>query len=328
MFIRSSGYKLGGIQLKRALIIGISGFVGGYLAEELLDNGIEVYGADINKGKLTKNINFLEINLLNKESIIDALIDIRPNYIINLAAISSVKSSWEMPDVTFDVNVKGVINLFEAIRKANLKSRVLLIGSSEQYGKITQSEKIDEKYPLNALNPYGISKITQEKLALMYKETYGIDVVLVRAFNHTGPKQGLGFAIPDFARQIAEIDKFDKKPVMYVGNLKAERDISDVRDIVKGYYYLLMSGNSGEVYNIGSGKAYSMEYILNKLVELSSKKISIEIDPKKFRPVDTPRIVCNNAKIVNDTKWRPEITIEKTLMDTFDYWKNVLTNKD
>ena len=307
--------------MKKALIIGISGFVGGYLAQELMDNGIEVYGADIHKGKLNDNIKFMQINLINQESIISALTDIRPDYIINLAAISSVKSSWDMPDVTFDVNVKGVINLFESIRKVNLKSRVLLIGSSEQYGKITQGEKIDEEYALNALNPYGISKITQEKLAMMYKETYGIDVVLVRAFNHTGPKQGLGFVIPDFSKQIAEIEMLNKEPVMYVGNLKAERDISDVRDIVKGYYALILKGKSGEIYNIGSGKAHSMEYLLNSIIKLSSKKVSVEIDEKKFRPVDTPRIVCNNDKIIRDTGWKPEITIEKTLEDTFEYWR-------
>lgn len=313
--------------MKKALIIGVSGFVGGYLAQELIENGIGVYGADINKGKLNNNIKFCEINLLNKDSIIGALSDIRPDYIINLAAISSVKSSWDMPDVTFDVNVKGVINLFEAIRKVNLKSRVLLIGSSEQYGKITQVEKIDENYPLNALNPYGISKLTQEKLALMYKETYGIDIVLVRAFNHTGPKQGLGFVVPDFAKQIAEMDMLGKEPVMHVGNLKAERDISDVRDIVKGYYALLIKGKTGEVYNVGSGNSYSIEYLLNKLTELSSKKIRVEIDQQKFRPVDTPRIVCNNDKVIRDTGWKPEITIEKTLIDTFEYWKKVLKSE-
>ena len=157
--------------MKKALIIGVSGFVGGYLSQELIDKGIEVYGADIKKGKLIDNVKFLGIDLLNKESIINSLTESRPDYIINLAAISSVKGSWDMPDVTFDVNVKGVINLFEAIRKVNLQSRVLLIGSSEQYGKITQTEKIDENYPLNALNPYGISKITQEKLAMIDRKS-------------------------------------------------------------------------------------------------------------------------------------------------------------
>lgn len=309
--------------MKKALIIGVSGFVGGYLSQELIENDIEVYGVDISKGQLDDSIKFSEMNLLNEESIINTLSDIRPDYIINLAAISSVGISWKMPAVTFDVNVKGVVNLFEAIRKLNLKSRVLLIGSSEQYGKITQGEKIDEEYALNALNPYGISKITQEKLALMYKETYGIDVVLVRAFNHTGPKQGLGFVIPDFAKQIAELEMTDKKPVMYVGNLKAERDISDVRDIVKGYYALLMKGKSGEIYNIGSGSSHSMEYLLNNLIKLSIKKISVEIDEEKFRPVDTPRIVCNNEKIIRDTDWKPEIPIERTLKDTYVFWKEI-----
>ncbi|MGH4049866.1 MAG: GDP-mannose 4,6-dehydratase [Clostridium sp.] len=313
--------------MKKALIIGISGFVGGYLAQELMDNGVEVYGADINKGKLNDNIKFMQVNLLDQGSIINALSDVRPDYIINLAAISSVKVSWDKPDLTFDVNVKGVINLFEAVRSVNLKPRVLLIGSSEQYGKITQGERVDEEYALNALNPYGISKITQEKLAMMYKETHGIDVVLVRAFNHTGPKQNLGFVVPDFAKQIAEIEMLDKESTMYVGNLKAERDISDVRDIVRGYYALLLKGKSGEIYNIGSGTAHSMEYLLNSLVKFSSKKISVEIDEKKFRPVETPRIVCNNDKIIRDTDWKPDISMDKTLEDTFEYWREILEDR-
>ena len=134
-------------------------------------------------------------------------------------------------------------------------------------------------------------------------------------------------SLPDFAKQIAEIEMLNKKPVMYVGNLKAERDISDVRDIVKGYYALLMRGKCGQIYNIGSGKAYSMEYLLNKLIQLSSKKVTVEIDQQKFRPVDTPRIVCNNDKITRDTRWEPEIPIERTLLDTFVYWKNVLNDR-
>ena len=308
----------------KALILGVNGFVGQYMSEELLNNNIEVYGADLQDKSKSQNkkVIYSKINLLNKIEVFEIFNFIRPDYVINLAAISSVKNSWDIPDVTFDVNVKGVINLFEAIRKVNIKPRVLLIGSSEQYGKITQSEKINENYPLNALNPYGISKITQERLALMYKEAYGIDVVLVRAFNHTGPRQNIGFVIPDFSKQIAEIEVLNKEPVIYVGNLIAERDITDVRDIVKGYLALLVRGNSGEIYNIGSGKAHSMRYLLDKLLQFPAKKISVEIDKQKFRPVDTPRIVCNNDKIFRDTGWKPEVSMDKTLKDTFEYWKN------
>lgn len=313
--------------MKKALIIGISGFVGSYLSDELIKNNIQVVGADIKEISKSDEITFRKIDLLNKETIIEALIEEKPDYIINLAAISSVRMSWNIPDVTFDVNVKGAINLFESILKTNLKPKVLLIGSSEQYGNIENVDKVGEDYPLNALNPYGISKLTQEKLALMYKATYGIDIVLVRAFSHTGPKQGVGFVVPDFAKQIAEIEALNKEPVIYVGNLKAERDITDVRDIVKGYYSLLMMGRSGEVYNIGSGKAHSIEYLLNKLIEQSTKKINIKIDPQKFRPIDTPRILCNNEKINRDTGWKPEISIDKTLKDTLEYWENSLKSR-
>lgn len=312
--------------MKKTLIIGVSGFVGGYLAEELKRNNMLVFGADKKKCSIDDNISFRKIDLLDKESIVKIFNEVKPDFIINLAAISSVKLSWDIPDVTFDVNVKGVINLFEAINKTNLKSRVLLVGSSEQYGRIKIDDKIDENHPLNAINPYGISKITQEKLALMYKDIYGIDVILVRAFNHTGPKQGLGFVVPDFAKQIAEIKILDKEPIMYIGNLKAERDIADVRDIVKGYCALLLQGKSGEIYNIGSGKAYKIEHLLNKLIEYSGKNIKINIDPNKFRPLDTQRIVCSNEKITRATGWKPEISMDETLRDTYEYWTDWCIN--
>lgn len=311
--------------MKKALIIGASGFVGEYLAEELVENEIEVYGADIREG-LTNIYRFINLNILAKDDVVKILRDVKPDYIINLAAVSSVKLSWQNPTLTFDVNVKGVINIFEAIRRLQLDCRVLLIGSSEEYGITNDSGSINESMGLNALNPYGISKITQEHIALMYKETYGIDVILVRAFNHIGPNQQLGFAIPDFANQIAQIEKSGLEQVIYVGNLKAERDFTDVRDIVKGYRRLLERGTIGEIYNIGSGEVYSIENLLNKLISLSQKDIRVEVDQKKFRPTETPSIVCDNSKVTKSVGWQPEISIDKTLEDILNYWRNKVEN--
>lgn len=306
----------------KALIIGVSGFVGEYLAEELFNNNVEVYGADIAEGLDNKYVKFLKLNLLCKEEIIKVLEELKPDYIINLAAISSVKYSWEEPALTFDVNVKGVINIFEVVRKLEIKSRILLIGSSEEYGAIGNNISINEEMPLNALNPYGISKITQETIALMYKKTYGVDVIMVRAFNHIGPKQKLGFVIPDFSSQIVKIEKHNIKAEMYVGNLKAERDFTDVRDIVRAYRLLLEKGISGEVYNVGSGTVHSIESLLNKLISKSIKNIEVKIDKERFRPIDTPKIVCDNRKIKEHIGWKPEIDIDKTLEDILKYWRN------
>ena len=166
--------------------------------------------------------------------------------------------------------------------------------------------------------------MTQEKIAIMYKEVYGIDVIMVRAFNHIGPNQRLDFAIPDFASQIAEIEINDNQAIIYVGNLNAERDFTDVRDIVKGYRLLLEKGVNGEVYNLGSGISYSMKFILENLIKQSDVDIKVEIDPKKFRPLDTPKIVCDNSKVMKHTGWKPIINIEKTLADVLEYWRNLI----
>lgn len=314
--------------LKRALIIGVLGFVGEYLTQELVNNSIEVYGADIKECNDAGDINacslmrkLLKIDLIKREDIALVLKEIQPDYIINLAGISSVKLSWQIPALTFDVNVKGVVNIFEAIKETGINPRVLLIGSSEEYGITNGDKYINEDAPLNALNPYGISKVTQERIALMYKDTFGIDVLMVRAFNHIGPRQQLGFVLPDFANQIAKIEKFDVEPVLYVGNLKAERDFTDVRDVVRGYRLLLEKGKSGEVYNIGSGYSYSIEKLLDKLVMKSSKNIEIRVNNQMLRPKDTPTIICDNSKIKNSIGWEPEINIDETLEDVLQYWR-------
>ena len=305
--------------MKKALIIGSEGFVGYYLQDELLKNNFDVYCSDIKTGESRPK--YYEIDLLNKDLITIALKEINPDYIINLAAISSVKLSWIKPELTFDVNVKGVVNLFEVVKNLNLKTRVLLIGSSEEYGQVESDKAIDEKFPLNALNPYAISKMTQEKIAHMYHEVNGIDVIMVRAFNHIGPTQNRGFVIPDFAEQIAKIEAGLIEPKIYVGNLCAERDFTDVRDIVSGYRLLLQHGNSGEVYNIGSGNVYSIKSVLDFMVKNSKVEIDVEIDKNKFRPVETPKLICNCSKIKQDVKWEPKITVEESLNEILDYWR-------
>lgn len=309
--------------MKKALIIGANGFVGTHLANELKSKGYVCYGADIqkntNKGIFTDTY---EVDILRKQSIEDILIKVEPDYIINLAAISSVKVSWEKPAMTFDVNVKGTINLLETVRKVGINPRVLFIGSSEQYGKIDYSKPVKEDVELKSINPYGISKISQEKLVLMYKEAYGLDVILVRAFNHIGPGQRKGFVIPDFVSQIVEIERENKKAEMYVGNLQAERDFTDVRDIVIAYRLILEKGISGEVYNVGSGKSVSIRNILEELIGMSTKDIRVIIDSEKFRKIETPKIQCDNSKLCKHVGWIQTYSLKKSLQDIMGYWRS------
>lgn len=311
--------------MKKVLIIGINGFVGAHLSNELLNNGYKCYGVDLFISNFNNNnVELFEIDILNKEMVLNLLKEIQPDYIVNLAAVSSVKLSWEMPQKTFEVNVNGTINILESLKDLKLESRVLLIGSSEQYGKIDYSKPVKEESELNALNPYGISKATQEKIASMYVKAYGLDIMMVRAFNHIGPGQGLGFVVPDFSAQLVEIERGNLNSVINVGNLSAERDFTDVRDIVRGYRFILEKGRKGEIYNIGSGKTISIENILNKLVSNCNIKVDINVDTTKFRTVDTPKIECDNTKLKDQTGWKPVYSIDESLNDIIEYWRLML----
>lgn len=311
--------------MKKVLIIGVNGFVGAHLCHELIKNGYECYGADLNdKNFNIKEVIFLQVDILKYDMVSELIKKVEPDYIINLAAISSVKLSWEIPQKTFDINVNGTLNILEAIRKNNLiETRMLLIGSSEQYGDIDYSKPVSEKYELNPSNPYGISKATQEKIAKLYSKVYENDVMMVRAFNHIGPGQGKGFVVPDFISQIVEIEKGNLEPLMNVGNLSAERDFTDVRDIVRAYRLILEKGTKGEVYNVGSGNAISISEVLERIVAKSKVKINIKIDKNRFRPIDTPKIECNNKKLKNETGWNIEYSIDESLKDIFEYWRNI-----
>jgi GDP-4-dehydro-6-deoxy-D-mannose reductase len=294
----------------KALITGISGFVGEYLAEYLISQGLEVSGTCLPQEPvstyLQKNTKVYVLDLLDREQTKSVLEQVEPDYVFHLAAQSSVALSWKNPALTFDVNVKGAIHLLEGIRELALNPRILLIGSSEQ---------------ARASNPYAISKMTQEMLGKMYAGAYSMEIVMVRAYNHTGPRQRPTFVIPDFSQRIALMEKGKMEPVLKVGNLDAVRDFSDVRDIVRAYYELVLKGKTGEVYNVGSGKGYSIKELLDRLLRLSTISIEVQPDPERMRPSDVPVSICDNSKIYEDTGWRPEIDIQKTLQDVLEYWR-------
>lgn len=315
----------------KILITGAGGFVGAHLIRFLKQNtedDIFVTVLNEQEGKdidlPVSRIYFLDIN--DSYAVEDIINKIKPDYMYHLAAQSSVGASWKIPSLTVSVNTVGTTNIFEAVRKSELKTRILLIGSSEQYGTVGKENlPTGETTPIQPSNPYAVSKIAQELMAKLYAKSYGLDIVTVRAFNHIGPGQSAAFVIPDWASQIAEIELGKREPVIRVGNTTVKRDLTDVRDVVRAYHMLMTMAKSGEVYNVGSGKNYKLSDILELMISQSQRPdIQIYNDKDKFRPSDTPEVLSNISKICEATGWQPEIGIEETIRDVIDYFRNTI----
>ncbi|MDO9465272.1 MAG: GDP-mannose 4,6-dehydratase [bacterium] len=313
----------------KILITGITGFVGSHLADyTLAKRNVEVYGTIRWRSK-TENIehikdklHLVQCNLNDASSVNDLIVDIRPDKIFHLAAQSFVPTSWNSPTETLTSNIIGELNIFEAIRRAKINPWMQIAGSSEEYGMVYSNETpIKETNPLRPLSPYGVSKVGQDLLAYQYYMSYKLNVVRTRAFNHTGPRRGDVFVCSEFAKRIAEIEKGKKEPVILVGNLDAQRDFTDVRDIVKAYWLGLDKCKPGEVYNICTGKAYKISEVMDILISLSKIKIEIKKDPAKMRPSDVPYLGGDSTKFREATGWKPEIPFERTLKDLLNYWR-------
>ncbi len=308
----------------KALIIGAAGFVGGYLADHLRKE----CGWSVCVTKMPQEVCEIEgaevfdLDILEKEAVKELFEKTSPDYIFHLAAQSSVAVSWKRPELTVDVNVKGCVNVLEAAKELEKKPRILLIGSSEEYGpSLPEENPVDENQPLRPGNIYAATKACQGMLGSIYAKAYRMDVMMVRAFNHIGPKQAPLFVVSDFCKQVAEIEKGSKEPVMYVGNLSAKRDFTDVRDIVRAYSALIQKGCAGETYNVGSGHAIAIQELLDKILELSTAKIRVETDPKKLRPVDVPVVEADVSKLTEATGWERKYELESTLKDILEYWR-------
>ena len=308
--------------MKNVLIFGVSGFVGNYLAQEFIDAGYKVYGSDIaDNSNLLSGISFQKADLMDELDVQKLIEEVQPAIIVNLAAISSVGASWNMPQTTMNVNVIGALNIMEAAKKCLPKPKIMFIGSSEEYQAC--DKPIDENTPLNANNPYGISKMTQESFANLYRDRYDMEIYCVRPFNHTGIGQKDSFVLPSFCKQVAEITKSGKAGTMKVGNLSAKRDFSHVKDIVRGYRMIIEAGDCRQIYNIGSGNAYSIREVLDYIVSLCPYEVAVETDPDRFRPVDTPIICCDNQLIKDKLGWQPNYSIFDTVKEMYEYYLSV-----
>lgn len=308
----------------KALVIGGGGFVGPYLVRHLTDDlGYEVTVTKTVKETLTMdNATVRNLDILDMEQIRTLLEEEKADYLFHLAAQSSVAYSWKNPTLTVDVNIKGCINLLEAIRLVDKKPRVLLIGSGEEYGHIKKDEcPIIEDNVVRPGNIYAATKSCQNMLGRIYSDAYNLDIMMVRAFNHIGPNQTPMFVVADFCKQVADIEKGKQEPVINVGNLSAKRDFTDVRDVVKAYAKLVAGGKRGETYNVGTGHAVAIQDILNKIISMSDKDIEVKVDPGKLRPVDVPIIEPDISKIKREVGWEPLIPLEQTLRGTLEHWR-------
>ena len=313
--------------MKKALIIGAAGFVGGSLAGHLRERrGMEVSVTKLPREEFRGDSDRVyNLNILNKEEIVSLLFEARPDYIFHLAAQSSVGVAWKNPSLTIDINIKGSVNVMDAIRELYYKPRILLIGSGEEYGHIEEGEiPIREENRIRPGNIYAATKACQNMIGNIYAQAYDMEVMMVRAFNHIGPSQASIFVVSDFCRQVAEIEKGIREPVMYVGNLDARRDFTDVRDVVEAYGLLAEHGRPGETYNVGRGKAVSIREILDMVIALSGHDIKIEIDKNKLRPVDVPIIEADISKISSLTGWKPKIPLKQTIEETLNYWRRTI----
>lgn len=270
-----------------------------------------------------------DLNILDEKAVQECLRISEPDVIFHLAAQSSVALSWKNPDLTLDVNIKGCIHVLEAARGLQKKARILLVGSSEEYGYDTNGsrERVGEEEPVHPKNIYAATKACQTMLGSIYANAYQMDVIMVRAFHHIGVGQTPVFVVSDFCKQVAEIEAGKRDAVIRVGNLTVKRDFTDVRDVVRAYALLIQKGKAGETYNVGSGTARSIGEILEKILQLSQKEIRIEIDPAKIRPLDVPVIEADIQKLKETTGWEKTIPFEETLEEVLNHWRRQIAEQ-
>ena len=303
-----------------SLITGATGFAGGHLLERLVAHGEIVHAWGHTERSLPRqsagsSISWRAVDLLDGAAVRDALDAARPSVIYHCAGFAHLQDAWREPARALRVNVLGTHHLFDTARDLGLSCRILVTGSAQVYRPRTTD--ITEDDGIGPDNPYGISKLAQEMMAAASP----IPAWLVRPFNHAGPRQSPAYATSEFAQQIAEIEAGRQEPVLHVGNLDAQRDITDVRDTVRAYHAIVCSGQSRRPYNVCSGRAHSMRRLLDILLSLARVRVRVEIDRARLRPSDNPVILGSHARLTADTGWTPVIPIEQTLADLLEYWR-------
>jgi GDP-4-dehydro-6-deoxy-D-mannose reductase len=302
------------------LVTGAAGFAGGHLLELLAARGpVLAWSRSTPPAHLAHLATWRRVDLLDREAVREAVRVARPRFVYHCAGSPHVSASWDDTTTPLASNVMATHHLLEALGTTGTRPRVVVTGSATVYAR--SAEPITESHPLQPGSPYAVTKLAQEALALRSRAEDGVEVVVARAFNHTGPRQSADFAAPAFARQVALIERGLAEPVIRVGNLDAERDLTDVRDTVRAYAALMEQGEDGAVYNVANGIGRSIRTVLDGLIARSTHRVEVQIDPTRLRPNDTPRLVGDATRLGKTTGWAPAIPFDQTLDDLLAWWR-------
>lgn len=323
--------------MKSILITGISGFVGGHFTRFLLDKktGYDIHGLSRTvpawnffpgSESMLNAITLHQCDLLNTAQLENIIEQLQPDFILHLASLSSVAESWRAPRTAFLNNTTIFLNIAETVRKSELHTRILSVGSSEEYGIIDPHDlPITEKRDLSPKNPYAVARVSEENLALVYVKGYNLDICCTRSFNHIGTGQSDQFVVSSIARQFAEITVNHTPSVIKIGNGAIIRDFIDIDDVVCAYDALLTGGISGEVYNVCSGTGHSIRDIVHSLSNLTGIPVTITEDCNRIRLVDNPALIGTYDKLQKTTGWTPKIPLETSLEKIYQFWLNQLS---
>jgi GDP-4-dehydro-6-deoxy-D-mannose reductase len=302
------------------LVTGAAGFAGSHLLERLSGHHeLVAWSRSAPPADVTHLARWQLIDLLDRDGVRAAIKDVRPSAVYHLAGVSHVAESFTDPSKPLAANVLGTHYLFDALRRSGISCRIVVAGSAAVYA--SSESPLTEESPLGPVSPYAVSKLAQEQLGLQAVVMDGLDVLVARAFNHTGPRQTPAFMAPAVARQIALIERGLLEPVLRIGNTSPRRDLSDVRDVVRAYQMLMIAGTPGVVYNVASGAGRAVGDILNALISRSRVPVRTEVDAARLRANDAPMLVGDSTRLRAATGWQPEIPFDRTIDDLLDYWR-------
>lgn len=321
--------------MKKYLITGFSGFVAKHFLDflEKVELNPTVLGLDLQEPYFDLHqytnvrCHYQKINLLDGYGLEKILEEFKPDYIVHLASFSSVARSWEMPIESFNNNTNIFMSLIETLRKLSLTPRVLSIGSSEEYGCVVERDlPLTEDSPLNPISPYAVARVAQELMSKVYVKAFDMDIILTRSFNHFGPGQKENFAIASFAKRLVmEKIKGNERCRLETGDITVIRDFLDVRDVSNAYYLLLKNGRPGEVYNVCSGRGFTLEGIISEMSRKLNLKVDLSINKELLRPNDNRIIIGSNHKIQQELGWTLQFDLDHSLNDILKYWEYKLS---